>query len=72
VLLVGHDRQHGVTAMVFGGGNVEILYHAARKPKNLVWLDSRHVNPRNVKLTRTVIQVLERLLMRLDVLVLSP
>lgn len=52
--------------------NVESLYNAAREPKNLVWLESRHVNPRDVDLTRTIIRLLKRELMRLNVFVPSP
>lgn len=47
--------------------NVEMLYNRAREPKNLVWLQSRHVRPTNVGLTRQIIQVLEGELARLDI-----
>jgi dienelactone hydrolase len=52
--------------------NVELLYTAAHEPKNIIWLESRHVNPRNVELTRTIIKTLKGELMRLKVLVPPP
>jgi fermentation-respiration switch protein FrsA (DUF1100 family) len=48
--------------------NTEALYDAAREPKKIVWLESHHVNPRNVKLTRRIIKVLKSELIRLNVL----
>jgi len=47
--------------------NVELLFEAAREPKRLVWLESRHVNPRNVDLTRKIIRTLAEELSALGV-----
>ncbi len=45
--------------------NVEMLFAAAGDPKELVWIPSHHVNPRNVELTRLIIATLrERLVAR--------
>ena len=38
--------------------NVERLFAAAREPKELHWIESRHVNPRNPELTRQIIDTL--------------
>lgn len=38
--------------------NTELLFNAAREPKQIAWLDSRHVNPRNPELTRRIIDTL--------------
>lgn len=45
--------------------NAEMLFAAAREPKEIVWIESRHVNPRNAELTRRIIETLrERLAAR--------
>ncbi len=45
--------------------NAEMLFAAARDPKELVWIPSHHVNPRNVELTLLIIATLrERLVAR--------
>jgi len=45
--------------------NAELLFAAAREPKEIVWIESRHVKPRNVELTRRIIETLrERLTAR--------
>ncbi len=45
--------------------NAELLFAAAREPRELVWIESHHVNPRNVELTRRIIATLrERLTAR--------
>jgi dienelactone hydrolase len=36
----------------------EALYGALREPKEILWVDSRHVHPRNVELTRRIIGLL--------------
>jgi fermentation-respiration switch protein FrsA (DUF1100 family) len=36
----------------------EALYAALREPKEILWVDSRHVHPRNVELTRRIIGLL--------------
>jgi len=38
--------------------NAELLFSAAREPKQIVWIESHHVNPRNVELTRRIIDTL--------------
>jgi len=48
--------------------NVEMLFDAAREPKRIVWLSSRHVNPRDTSLTRTIIRTLGHELIELGVL----
>ncbi len=45
--------------------NAEMLFAAAREPKEIVWIPSHHVDPRNVELTRRIISTLrERLVAR--------
>jgi dienelactone hydrolase len=48
--------------------NAEKLFAAASEPKSLVWIDSRHVHPRNVELTHRIIRTLAGELRRLGVL----
>jgi len=48
--------------------NAEILYESAGQPKKIVWLESKHVNPRNIALTMTIIQTLRGELMALGIL----
>jgi hypothetical protein len=38
--------------------NTLMLYERALPPKELIWLDSRHVNPKNVALTQRIIQTI--------------
>lgn len=40
--------------------NVEMLYERGREPKKLIWIDSRHVNPANVDLTRRIVAALKK------------
>ena len=61
--------------MINGSGDREIprayteeLYRKAKEPKRLVWLDARHVNPRDVELTRRIIAVLKEELAGMGVL----
>jgi fermentation-respiration switch protein FrsA (DUF1100 family) len=39
-------------------GNAQLLFDSAREPKKIIWLDSRHVHPRNVELTRRIIETI--------------
>lgn len=48
--------------------NTEQLFQAAKEPKNIIWLESQHVHPRNEELTRQIITLLESELMKLEVL----
>lgn len=48
--------------------NTEQLYRAAGEPKKIIWLDSRHVHPRDEALTRRIIQALEDELTALGIL----
>ena len=48
--------------------NTEMLFAAAREPKRIVWLPSRHVNPRDTTLTKTIIRTLSRELTHLGIL----
>lgn len=52
--------------------NTERLYDAAREPKKLIWIESRHVHPRNVELTRRIIATLRGELVRLNILPAQP
>lgn len=38
--------------------NARLLFAAAKEPKKIVWLDSRHVHPRDIELTRRIIRTL--------------
>jgi hypothetical protein len=40
--------------------NAQMLFDRAREPKEIVWLESRHVHPRNTELTKLIISVVER------------
>jgi dienelactone hydrolase len=40
--------------------NAELLYNAAGEPKSITWLESRHVRPDNVELTRRIVAELKR------------
>lgn len=48
--------------------NAEQLFDAAREPKKMIWLESQHVHPRNITLTRTIIHTLHDELVRLGIL----
>jgi len=48
--------------------NTMMLFERAKEPKKLLWLDSRHVNPRNVELTRKIIATLKQELIEMDIL----
>lgn len=48
--------------------NAELLFAAAREPKKQVWLESRHVRPDNVALTRQIVGTLKSELKALGVL----
>ncbi len=40
--------------------SAELLYSAAGEPKTITWLESRHVRPDNVELTRMILTELKR------------
>ncbi|MCL5267918.1 MAG: hypothetical protein M1469_07435 [Bacteroidetes bacterium] len=44
------------------------LFVKAKQPKKLKWLDARHVNPRNVELTRRIVATLKEELVEMKVL----
>jgi len=48
--------------------NTEMLYNKAGQPKKIIWLESRHVRPRNVELTKTIVRRLREELVQLKVL----
>ncbi len=48
--------------------NTELFFNAAREPKNIVWLESKHVNPNNPELTRHIITTLKEELRMLKIL----
>ena len=47
--------------------NVLALYNNAREPKRLLWLASKHVHPKNVRLTKLILEALRRELSRLGI-----
>lgn len=47
--------------------NTELFFNAAREPKKIVWLESKHVNPTNPELTRRIIATLKEELKRLKI-----
>jgi predicted peptidase len=47
--------------------NTMALYERAREPKNQVWIESGHVHPRNVELTRKIIASLISEMQRLGI-----
>jgi fermentation-respiration switch protein FrsA (DUF1100 family) len=47
--------------------NAELLYNAAGEPKTIRWLESRHVRPDNVELTRMILAELKRELDRREI-----
>ena len=40
--------------------NAELLYNAAGEPKTIAWLESRHVRPENIELTRLIVAELKK------------
>lgn len=38
--------------------NTEVFYNAASEPKKLIWLESKHVHPRDVDLTKRIVETL--------------
>jgi len=52
--------------------NTVMLYEAAHEPKTLIWIESAHVHPRNIELTRRIIATLRGELLRLAVLPHTP
>jgi dienelactone hydrolase len=48
--------------------NVEMLFAKAKEPKNIVWIESTHVNPNNPVLTKKIIATLKEELKSLNVL----
>jgi dienelactone hydrolase len=48
--------------------NAEIMFAEARMPKKLIWLDSRHVNPRNADLTARIVATLRGELAAMNIL----
>lgn len=52
--------------------NTVMLYERALQPKELIWIDSRHVHPRNVELTRRIIGTIARELTERGILEARP
>jgi dienelactone hydrolase len=48
--------------------NVEMLYNKAGQPKKIIWLESMHVRPQNVELTKTIVRKLREELAQMKVL----
>jgi fermentation-respiration switch protein FrsA (DUF1100 family) len=48
--------------------NTELFFHAAKEPKKLIWLKSKHVRPDNIELTRHIITTLKEELKRLKIM----
>ena len=48
--------------------NTELFFHAAKEPKKLIWLKSKHVRPDNIELTRHIITTLKQELKRLKIM----
>jgi fermentation-respiration switch protein FrsA (DUF1100 family) len=48
--------------------NAEMLYAAAGQPKKIIWLDSKHVNTRNIALTLKILQTLREELVAMGIL----
>jgi len=44
------------------------LFAKAGQPKKLIWLEAHHVNPRNVELTRRIVDTLKGELVNMKVL----
>jgi dienelactone hydrolase len=52
--------------------NAELLFEGAREPKRIVWIESRHVHPRNIELTRQIVATLKSELARMKIVPESP
>lgn len=48
--------------------NTELFFHAAKEPKKIIWLKSKHVRPDNIELTRHIITTLKEELKRLKIM----
>jgi len=48
--------------------NTMMLYEAAAEPKTLIWIESAHVHPKNIELTRRIVATLRGELIRLAIL----
>jgi hypothetical protein len=48
--------------------NTDKFFNAAKEPKNIIWLESQHVNPDNTELTRRIIAALKKEFRRLKIL----
>lgn len=48
--------------------NVELVYESAKEPKKLIWLESGHVRPEKVELTKQIVRTLQQELTRLRIL----
>jgi len=48
--------------------NTEVLFNKAKEPKKIVWIESKHVNPRNEDLTRKILATLKRELEKMGML----
>jgi dipeptidyl aminopeptidase/acylaminoacyl peptidase len=48
--------------------NVEMLYDKAGEPKKIIWLESKHVHPGNVDLTRLIVKTLKEELTEMKIL----
>ncbi|MCL4538922.1 MAG: hypothetical protein M1378_04865 [Bacteroidetes bacterium] len=70
------DRIHPIPLVMINGTEDEQipgeytrrLFEKARQPKKLIWLDARHVNPRNVELTKRIVSTLKQELVEMRVL----
>ena len=45
-----------------------MLFDKAREPKSIVWLEARHVNPKNIELTRLIVATLKSELVKKNLL----
>jgi dienelactone hydrolase len=52
--------------------NAELLFAGAREPKRIVWIESQHVHPRNVELTRQIVTTLKHELAAMKIVPESP
>ncbi len=48
--------------------NVELLYATAYEPKKIIWIESKHVHPRNPELTAKIVGLLQEELVSLGIL----
>lgn len=46
----------------------KMLFEKARQPKRIVWLEARHVNPKNVQLTKLIVATLKTELVKINLL----